>query len=341
MFHTPAVAITRLSTGPERIVAESEEDKNIVLDDLDDLEDTELQIYDLQQASSSTTPANKLINKSSPFPLPNEFYLYTPLGKLDKCMQCKAAFTTSHMLANHIVNVHPKVPKNPKPIPKHPNLISSNVNNNNNSTNNTSKAIQIYPSAEFHGPAAFPVKRPRGRPPRNIFGPNSQVPEESMVKRHKPNEQKPTLLPAPANTTPHKNNTTFNINNNNNNNNNTSNKNSHTQPLREIYPAPPSTPPNHSIESLKKPIPPNTPSIPISQPTPVTPPSLHATQTSNPPSNTTTSPPADNPKVLNLENLSKKIENLAMLRKVTDQGLITEQQYQQKQEEFLQSVSFL
>jgi hypothetical protein len=43
MFHTPAVA-SHLGAAEEHFVAD-EDDKNIVLDDLDDLDDTELQIY--------------------------------------------------------------------------------------------------------------------------------------------------------------------------------------------------------------------------------------------------------------------------------------------------------
>jgi hypothetical protein len=44
--------------------------------------------------------------------------------------------------------------------------------------------------------------------------------------------------------------------------------------------------------------------------------------------------------VMSTETLAQKVENLSMLRKACDQGLISEAQYQLKQEEFLRSISF-
>jgi len=324
--HHGSAALAEEHYGGE--VVDEDEEKSIVLDDLDDLEDTDLQLYDARQVPSSASNVplkseNKLINKSSPFPLSNEFYLYTPLGKLDKCMQCKAAFTSSHMLAMHIVKVHPKVSKNPKPILKHPNATDS---------------IQILPSAEFQGPSASPFKRQRGRPPRGQFGANSGIPEATTAKRIKPNDTESSAL-IPINTTD-----SYNINNNNYMNNNNYLHSSHNRSYVGALSSTSNsttTTPNHTIEALKKVPPPPSASVPI----PISAPSLNSNSNTGPrnptlSTNTNTNAIAIS-KGIDLEQLSKKIENLGMLRKVADQGLITEQQFQQKQEEFLQSVSFL
>lgn len=78
------------------------------------------------------------------------------------------------MLAHHITKFHPKVPKTPKPQykTKETTPTTTTTTTFTTPTTPTAHSINILPSCEFEGPAATPVKRSRGRPPKSSISSN-------------------------------------------------------------------------------------------------------------------------------------------------------------------------